>query len=147
MCNYIYIQTFFREVLVRDALLCSWQSEKGVCAPSVPHLWSRVFRLRCAVSHLASFHIQGSFGTLLHTKHTKKMHQRFLNQTNLNAVLEGTRGFAHKRCLKCGKTSTAEYWTRNYQERRSCKKWQLELAGLLTLCFEDIINWFPLAEL
>lgn len=34
------------------------------------YLWSRVFRLCCAVSHLAVFHIEGSFGTLLHTKQT-----------------------------------------------------------------------------
>lgn len=34
------------------------------------YLWSREFRLCCAVSHLAVFHIEGSFGTLLHTKQT-----------------------------------------------------------------------------
>lgn len=45
--------------------------EGGVCVCVCrSYLWSRVFRLCCAVSHLAVFHIEGSFGTLLHTKQT-----------------------------------------------------------------------------
>lgn len=78
--------------------LCFWQSEKGVCVHFVSHLWSHVFCLRCAVSRLAAFHIQCSFGTLLQNTHThcmsrvqnpiknknkkNKKHQRVINQDN-----------------------------------------------------------------